>query len=168
MKKNILFLLVAITLSSCDWHVHGQFNNKTPDDIRIVCYYTDSINQVSAIEKEIDYRKDTGGRYFGVDMAGKDTAYHQLNDNVAYINIPPKGNFGFSIGMNLFWNEERIASYLRFVKKMEIYTAHDTIIYNGKKELTDFFQVHQISRQKIQINIKEKSLFSKLRHFLNL
>lgn len=156
MKKIFLFLLVAMTLSGCDWLVSGRFINKTSDDVKIVCYYTDSINSLSAADSITDFRKETGGRFFGIDMSDNDTAYHQLNDSVAYINIPPKGNFAFYVGMNLFWNEERISSYFRFLKKLEIYTDHDTIIYNGKQELNTFFRDHQISNQEIKINIKEE------------
>lgn len=156
MKGIFLYLLVTIILSGCDYSVYGSFINKTPDNIRIVCYYTDSINSLPAVDSETDFRKETKGRFFGIDMADNDTAYHQLNDSVAYINIPPKGNFGFYVGMNLFWNEERISSYFRFLKKLEIYTNHDTFIYNGKQELNTFFRDHQISNQEIKINIKEE------------
>lgn len=57
--------------------------------------------------------------------------------------------------MNHFWTKERVQSYLQFLKRMEIQLPHDTIVYNGAKELNDFFWKHKKSKQEIRINIRD-------------
>ena len=86
---------------------------------------------------------------------GEDSQFTIINDSTYYVTLSPNESLGMWMVMNHFWTEERVQSYLQFLKRMEIQLPHDTIVYNGAKELNDLFWKHKKSKQEIRINIRD-------------
>lgn len=159
MKRLLpICILNILLLSSCDYCIWGSINNKTDSDIRIVCYlveksHWDNLNEPSFS----DFESLTGGAYFAVNEInkGEDSLFTIINDSTYYVTLSPNESLGMGMVMNHFWTKERVQSYLQFLKRMEIQLPHDTIVYNGAKELNDFFWKHKKSKQEIRINIRD-------------
>lgn len=159
--KQLLFYLLALfsslLVSSCDYRIHGSINNKTNSDVRIICHLVEK-SQWDSLKgpSSMDFESLTGGDYFAVyDINCGDEQFVMIDDSTYYVILAPDESLGMGLAMNHFWTEKRVQSYLQFLKRMEIQMPNDTIIYNGEKELTDFFWKHKKSKQEICINIRD-------------
>lgn len=157
--KRLLFLcmLIVLLLSSCDYQIYGSINNKTNSDVRIMCHLIDKSRWDSPEAQSLmDFESLTGGGYFAVNAINRgDEQFVMIDDSTYYVILAPDESLGMGLAMNHFWTEKRVQSYLQFLKRMEIQMPNDTIIYNGEKELTDFFWKHKKSKQEICINIRD-------------
>ena len=150
--------LNILLLSSCDYCIWGSINNKTDSDIQITCHLVEKSRWDSLNEPSLsDFESFTGGAYFAVNEInkGEDSQFTIINDSTYYVTLSPNESLGMWMVMNHFWTEERVQSYLQFLKRMEIQLPHDTIVYNGAKELNDLFWKHKKSKQEIRINIRD-------------
>lgn len=155
-KKLLLLSFTAIALSNCDFCALGKIENQTNDTIKIVCIRTtEAPSTFHAKDVTKEYNEKTGGYFFGINQNENEERYHQLNDSTVYIDIAPKSTFNIRIGMNLTWSEERIQTYLRYIKRMEIRTSNNTLVYNGGKQLNNLFLENMASNKGIQINIEK-------------
>ncbi|GCB36636.1 hypothetical protein KGMB02408_35810 [Bacteroides faecalis] len=140
MKKLLLLSFTAIALSSCDFCALGKIENQTNDTIRIVCYTTESLSTFYAKGATKEYNDKTGGYFFRINRNGNEGPYHQLNDSTVYFDIAPKSSFNnIRMGMNFTWSEERVQTFLSYIKRMEIRTPNNTLVYNGGKQLNNLF-----------------------------